>query len=109
MLTKGYTITITTSEGLTEKRTVKRLGEAFVILSTDNWSKAQITPLFNECVQHKTRKTKNRPVQCIETGEAFISIRECSAHYGIPYKAIWNSMTHGTARKGYHFRDYKGD
>jgi len=45
-----------------------------------------------------------RPVQCVETGMVFDSIRDCSEFYGVPYKSIWNAVRSGKAREGFHFR-----
>ena len=106
MKTSGYFLTITLPKGNKEKRFVKRLGEALVILTVSEWTEVVIKPVGKreEPVEHG-RAT--RPVMCVETGEKFVSIRECSKHFGIPYKAIWNSMVYGNPRQGYHFKDVK--
>ena len=104
MTTSGYFLTITTPKGSKEKRFVKRLGEALVVLTVCEWTEVIIKPIGSreEQVEHG-RAT--RPVVCVETGERFNSIRECSNHFGIPYKAIWNSMVFGKPRQGLHFKD----
>ena len=42
-------------------------------------------------------------VKCIETGEVFGSINECSQKLHLSYKAIWNCLRSGSARGGLHF------
>ena len=104
MKPNGYFITITTPKGAKEKRFVKRLGEALVVLTICEWTEALIRPIGKrEDTIERSKAT--RPVLCVETGETFESIRECSNHFGIPYKAIWNSMVYGKPRQGYHFKD----
>lgn len=44
-----------------------------------------------------------RSVRCVETGEIFRSIRECSIHFGITNKSLWNAINSGNARNGLHF------
>lgn len=44
-----------------------------------------------------------RPVQCLETGEIFPSIKECAKKYGISYKSLYNCIRSGNPRKGLHF------
>lgn len=105
MTTSGYFITITTPKGTKEKRFVKRLGEALVILTVTKWTEAVIVPLGEKQEPEVERGSATRPVVCVETGERFNSIRECSDHFGIPYKAIWNSMEFGKPRRGLHFAD----
>ena len=106
MTTSGYFITITTPKGSKEKRFVKRLGEALVILTVTEWTEVLIVPMGEKREQQEEEHGRaTRPVVCVETGERFNSIRECSNHFGIPYKAIWNSMVFGKPRKGLHFKD----
>lgn len=105
MKTSGYFITITKPKGSKEKRFVKRLGEALVILTVTEWTEVLIVPLGEKREQEEERGSAIRPVVCVETGEKFNSIRECSNHFGIPYKAIWNSIVYGKPRQGLHFKD----
>lgn len=105
MTASGYFITITTPKGSKEKRFVKRLGEALVILTVTDWTEVQIVPIGEKREPEEEHGRATRPVVCVETGERFDSIRECSNHYGIPYKAIWNSMVYGRPRNGLHFKD----
>ena len=51
----------------------------------------------------KTRKRWNRKVLCIETGEVFSSIRECSERLGLSHKEVWNAINSGNDRNGLHF------
>lgn len=102
----GYFLTITTPKGGKEKRFAKRLGEVHVILATCEWTEVNIKSVGTR-EESVERSKATRPVVCVETGERFESIRECSKHFGIPYKAIWNSMVYGNPRQGYHFTDVK--
>ena len=106
MKPSGYFITITTPKGTKEKRFVKRLGEMLVILTVTKWTEAIIVPLREKCEpQEEEHGRATRPVVCVETGERFNSIRECSEYFGISYKAVWNSIVFGKPRNGYHFKD----
>ena len=51
------------------------------------------------------RRMKNwkRPVLCVETGQVFGSVRECSDHTGLPYMTITNCIKNGNATRGLHF------
>ena len=51
----------------------------------------------------KQGKYWERSVRCVETGQVFSSIRECSEHLGISHKSIWNAINSGRARHGLHF------
>ncbi len=51
----------------------------------------------------KEKVVWERKVRCVETGQVFSSIRECSEHLGISHKSIWNAMNSGKQRKGLHF------
>lgn len=42
-------------------------------------------------------------VKCLETGQVFSSIRECSDAMGIPYTTIVNCLKNGNQTRGYHF------
>ena len=105
MKPSGYFLTITTIRGTIEKRFVKRLGEALVILTVCEWQEVIIRPIGEKRKPEEEHGRATRPVMCVETGERFNSIRECSEHFGIPYKAVWNSIVFGYPRKGYHFKD----
>lgn len=51
----------------------------------------------------KPRKYWERPVMCVETGQVFASIRECSDKLGIPYMTIANCIRRGNTTRGVHF------
>ncbi len=53
------------------------------------------------------KKNWDRPVRCVETGQVFMSIRECCDHLGLSYKSVWNAINSGNARCGLHFEDFK--
>ena len=52
---------------------------------------------------NKVSKYWDRPVKCVETGQVFKSIRECSDHLGISYKSVWNALNSGNGRCCLHF------
>ena len=56
----------------------------------------------------KTRDGWCRHILCIETGTIFSSVTECSRHFQISYKSIWNAAHSGKERHGYHFQ-FTGD
>lgn len=55
--------------------------------------------------RQKVKKYWERPVRCVETGQVFSSIRECSEHLGISHKSIWNAINSGKPRHGLHFKN----
>lgn len=77
------------------------------------WKKSIEKPRCNEIVVKKSTPKKpkkenpkkywERPVLCIETGQVFSSIRECSEKTGIPYMTISNCIKNGNATRGIHF------
>lgn len=44
-----------------------------------------------------------RSVRCVETGQVFGTIRECSKATGIPYMTIFNCLKNRNATRGLHF------
>ena len=57
-------------------------------------------------IKHKkVKKFWERPVMCVETGQLFSSIRECSEHLGISHKSVWNAINSGKPRHGLHFKN----
>lgn len=55
------------------------------------------------------KETWGKRVVCVETGEVFPSIRECSLYHGIIYKSLYNAIKSGMPRKGLHFAYYSED
>ncbi len=53
--------------------------------------------------REKRKKYWERPVRCVETGQVFLSIRECSEKTGIPYMTISNCIKNKNATRGLHF------
>lgn len=51
----------------------------------------------------RRKKQWERPVLCVETGQVFKSIRECSDKLGIPYMTICNCIKNRNATRGVHF------
>lgn len=52
------------------------------------------------------KKRWERCVRCVETGQVFSSIRECSKAVGIPYMTIVNCIKRKNATRGLHFENY---
>lgn len=48
-------------------------------------------------------------VKCVETGEIFPSIRECSRKYEINYRSLYNAIKSGNPRKLLHFKPFNGE
>lgn len=57
--------------------------------------------------KEKPKKYWERPVLCVETGQVFNSIRECSDMLGIPYMTITNCIKNKNATRGVHFVNAK--
>lgn len=53
--------------------------------------------------KEKRKKYWERPVLCVETGQIFPSVRDCSDKTGIPYMTIINCIRNGNATRGVHF------
>ena len=51
----------------------------------------------------KPKKYWDRPVLCVETGEVYRTIKECSKQTGIPYMTITNCIKNGNSTRGFHF------
>lgn len=51
----------------------------------------------------KRVKNWKRTVLCIETGQVFNSVRDCSDHIGLPYTTIVNCIKNKNATRGLHF------
>lgn len=60
-------------------------------------------PLPEPPKKEKQKKYWERPVLCLETGQIFSSIRECSDKLGIPYMTICNCIKNKNATRGVHF------
>lgn len=45
----------------------------------------------------------NKWIKCVETGQVFPTVRECSKQKGIPYMTIINCVKNGNATRNYHF------
>lgn len=61
--------------------------------------------------QSESPQTRNgwcRQIICVETGMIFRSVIDCSKHFKISYKSIWNAAHSGRERHGFHFK-FTGD
>lgn len=57
--------------------------------------------------QSESPQTRNgwcRQIICVETGMIFRSVIDCSKHFKISYKSIWNAAHSGRERHGFHFK-----
>lgn len=55
------------------------------------------------------KKDWSRTIRCVETGQLFATMRECSKHTGIPYMTIVNCVKNKNATRGLHFVLHDGD
>lgn len=60
---------------------------------------------FARTKQIQKVKFWERSVLCVETGQVFSNIKECSEHFGVSHKSIWNAVNSGRARHGLHFKN----
>ena len=49
------------------------------------------------------KKDWNKTIRCVETGQIFPTIRDCSNKTGIPYMTIYNCVNNKNATRGLHF------
>lgn len=83
--------------------------DAEIRKSGERWKKSVVKSdtslqrVVRKTIRPKVNKFWERPVRCVETGQVFSSIRECSEHLGISHKSIWNAINSGRARHGLHF------
>lgn len=92
-----------------EVRTMEAVGrskgyetETFVIDLSGKVEKVESDITQTEQCQGQKRSW-NKWVKCVETGQVFPSVRECSNQMGIPYTTIINCVKNGNATRGYHF------
>lgn len=97
------------------KQLSKKQVESEIRLSCLLWKKSLRKYDYNEVAEvplckelsipkkSKPRQKWIRPVMCVETGQIFASIRECSDKIGIPYMTIANCINNGNATHGVHF------
>lgn len=55
------------------------------------------------------KKDWSKTILCVETGQIYATIRECSNQTGIPYMTIVNCIKNGNATRGLHFVVHDGD
>lgn len=92
--------------------------ESEIRKSGERWKKSMTAPTMPKTQvrqrskgkqkRKKIKKYWERPVKCVETGQVFSSIRECSEHLGISHKSLWNAINSGKPRRGLHFRNATG-
>lgn len=79
---------------------------ADVFKLTDDTEESDLTnydDIVEEKHQGKIKKFWNRPVKCVETGDIYLTIRECQKKMGISYKSLYNAIKSGNPRNGLHF------
>lgn len=54
-------------------------------------------------------KDWSKTIRCVETGQIFATIRDCSKKTGIPYMTIYNCINNKNATRGLHFVLHDGD
>ena len=86
---------------------IKKSGERWKKSLDRNFvEKPQSTERTQKSSQKKPEKKKKyweRTVMCVETGQVFQTIRECSEKTGIPYMTIVNCIKNKNATRGVHF------
>lgn len=92
-----------------EVRTMEAVGrskgyeiETFVIDLSEKVEKVESDITLTEQCQGPKRPW-NKWIRCVETGQVFPTVRECSKQMGIPYMTIINCVKNGNATRGYHF------
>lgn len=92
-----------------EVRTMEAVGrskgyevETFIIDLSGKVEKVESDITQSEQCQAKKR-TWNKWIRCVETGQVFPTVRECSNQMKIPYTTIINCVKKGNATRGYHF------
>jgi hypothetical protein len=92
--------------------------EIEIVKSRNRWKKSLEKHIeeppeepIEEEVEEKPKKSYvwKRPVLCVETGQVFKSIRECSDKVGIPYMTITNCIKNKNATRGVHFIQLEED
>lgn len=72
--------------------------------SLDKTTEVIVKPIPKQKPQRvKQGKYWERSVRCVETGQVFRSIRDCSEKTGIPYMTIVNCIKNKNATRGVHF------
>lgn len=85
--------------------------EREIVKSGRRWKRSLEKPTIVEDTPQQPEKPKKekwkkyweRSVLCVETGQVFSSIRECSDKLGIPYMTITNCIKNKNATRGVHF------
>lgn len=85
--------------------------ECEIVKSRERWKKSlgqlklveTISEQPDNPKKEKLKKYWERCVLCVETGQVFSSIRECSKKTGIPYMTISNCIKNKNATRGIHF------
>ena len=79
--------------------------ETFAIERDSTHNKVEVLKM-SETLPEKAKQPKqpwNKWTRCLETGQLFPSVKECSIQTGLPYKSVWNALNNGFARDGMHF------
>ena len=94
-----------------EVKTLEALGrskgyevETFAIERDSTHNKVEVSKT-GETLSENAKQPKrpwNKWIRCVETGQLFPSVKECSIQLGLPYKSVWNAINNGFARDGMH-------
>lgn len=95
-----------------EVKTLEALGrskgfevETYTIERDSTHNKVEVSKT-GETLSEKAKQPKrpwNKWIRCVETGQLFPSVKECSIQLGLPYKSVWNALNNGFAWDGMHF------
>jgi hypothetical protein len=70
-------------------------GEETIVMSSPKLTDSKKKPAAKEKWEKACR--------CVETGQIFPTIRDCSNRMGIPYMTIYNNIKNGNVSRGFHF------
>ena len=108
---KGKVVELFFLNSQDEATTMEALGrkkgyETETLVMTNDWLPSRSVTEVESTLYVYPKKQKrpwNKWIRCIETGQVFPTVRECSDQLGISYKSVWNALNSGNARDGYHF------
>ena len=107
VIKEGKVVNLHWSEALKDFRTIKILNPncTFEVIRP---AKNVVEKTIHLKPYSRNRKNPNM-VRCIDTGEIYSSIRECSKKTGIPQVGIYQSIRKGCYARGVRFEYYCSD